>query len=102
MKAKAKKHKVNIIAVVSRRAGDMLLYHYKALQIMLVVTGAIISGVIVGWALFLDVQTDTGVLVSETRVRLEIDTIDELEVLLEDRNTTYENPPVVPPSAFGL
>lgn len=70
-------------------------------QISILVFGALASGFIATWALFFDSQADT-MIELHNQVRLDIDTIDELEVLIEDRNTTYENPPAIPPSSFGL
>lgn len=83
-----------------RRGGETLfLRRYRGVRIAIIVIGAVVSATVAAWILF-GTSHPTGV--SNHTVQLNTDTIDDLELLIEERQTEYENPPSVPKRVFGL
>lgn len=77
----------------------LLLRRYRVLQMAIVVIGALVSAALAGWILF---TVSSAVSEIDTSVRLDTVVVDEMELLIELRQTALENPPFILGGVFGL
>ena len=81
---------------------DVLLYHFRLIGIVVVVIGAVISVLIYSIMVFTPPAIDTQLSSLPREPKLQVDILDTMEVIIEDRNSALENPPDVPARYFGL
>lgn len=82
-----------------RSGQQFFLLRYRMLEILVVLIGAVIVVSVIVLVLFGDSPAKT--VTAKPSAQLQTDTIDELELFIELRNTAYENPPTVRPEIFA-
>lgn len=76
---------------------NILFSKANVIAVTTVTISAVVAAVVVTWLLF---TSPPAPMQPAAEVKLDIDTIDELELFIETRQTTYENPPRLPVGTF--
>lgn len=97
-KSSAKVRQQHIAAMARENLASLLLERYRLLQYTVLLIGGAISVVLTLWLLFISKPVSQEIEITSTR--LNTDTVDELELVIEERQGAYENPPRVPASIF--